>query len=422
MGSDPDILDPDIHFIQNISVDTLKFHDIFKYNMNILRKKQVRRNASLPPAGTETFFLWGARQTGKSTLLRQTYPEALWLDLLKSEEFRRYLAQPETLRQELRQIGKPYPFVIIDEVQKIPALLDEVHWLHENLGIQFGLCGSSARKVKRGHANLLGGRAVRYELLGFTSAELLNDWNLTRMLNHGYLPRIYLSSQPKRLLNSYVADYLKEEVAAEGLVRNLPVFSDFLNMAALSDTEPVNFSTIARDFGVSSQTIKEYFQILEDTLLGNWLPAYRKRPKRRIATSPKFYFSDIGVVNFLAKRGRLEQGSELFGKAFENWCFHELRASSLYLQTYTQLSYWRLPSGTEVDFIIDDMEVAIEAKATRKVTSSHLKSLRSLTKDHPKVKRRIIVCLEDKPRKTEDNIEILPASKFVKMLWEGAFF
>ncbi|MFC1837601.1 ATP-binding protein [Thermodesulfobacteriota bacterium] len=390
--------------------------------MNISKTKPVRRNASLPRAGTETFFLWGARQTGKSTLLRQTYPDALWVDLLKSEEFRRYLEHPELLREEIRQIGEPYPFVVIDEVQKLPSLLDEVHWLHENLGVHFGLCGSSARKVKRGHANLLGGRAVRYELLGLTSAELQNDWDLARMLNHGYLPRIYLSAQPIRLLNSYVADYLKEEIAAEGLVRNLPVFSDFLNTAALSDTEPVNFSTIARDCGVSSQTIKEYFQILEDTLLGNWLPAYRKRPKRRIATSPKFYFSEIGVVNFLAKRGRLEQGSELFGKAFENWCFHELRASSLYLQTYTQLSYWRLAGGTEVDFIINDMEVAIEAKATRKVTASHLKCLRSLTKDHPKVKRRIVVCLEDKPRKTEDNIEVLPAAEFAKELWAGSFF
>ena len=390
--------------------------------MNIPTNKTVQRNATLPPAGTETFFLWGARQTGKSTLLRQTYPDALWVDLLRSEEFRRYLEHPEYLRQEIRQAGEPYPFVVIDEVQKVPSLLDEVHWLHENLGVNFALCGSSARKVRRGHANLLGGRAIRYELLGFTSAELHKDWDLGRMLNHGYLPRIYLSERPTRLLNSYVADYLKEEVAAEGLVRNLPVFSDFLNFASLSDAEVVNFSTIARDCGVSSQTIKEYFQILEDTLLGNWLPAYRKRPKRRVATSPKFYFSDIGVVNFLAKRGNIQSGSELYGKAFENWCFHELRACNLYSQAYAHLSYWRLAGGTEVDFIVNDMKVAIEAKASRKVSGAHLKGLRSLAKDHPNVKRRIIVCLEDKPRITDDEIEILPASEFVKILWSGAFF
>jgi len=390
--------------------------------MNISTKNRVQRKAPLPPVGSETFFLWGARQTGKSTLLRQKYPNAFWVDLLKSEEFRRYLEHPELLRQEIRQTGQPYPFVVIDEVQKVPNLLNEVHWMHENMGVNFALCGSSARKVRRGHANLLGGRAIRYELLGFTAAELQDNWNLDRMLNHGYLPRIYLSERPTRLLNSYVADYLKEEVAAEGLVRNLPVFSDFLNFAALSDTAVVNFSTIARDCGVSSQTTKEYFQILEDTLLGNWLPAYRKRPKRRVATSPKFYFSDIGVVNFLSKRGKIEPGSELYGKAFENWCFHELRACNLYSQAYVQLSYWRLAGGTEVDFIINNMEAAIEAKAVRKVSGAHLKGLRSLVKDHPNVKRRIIVCLEDKPRITEDDIEILPAAEFAKKLWSGDIF
>jgi predicted AAA+ superfamily ATPase len=390
--------------------------------MNISTKYRVQRKAPLPPAGSETFFLWGARQTGKSTLLRQKYPDAFWVDLLKSEEFRRYLEHPELLRQEIRQTGKPYPFVVIDEVQKVPNLLNEVHWMHENMGVNFALCGSSARKVRRGHANLLGGRAIRYELLGFTAAELQDNWNLDRMLNHGYLPRIYLSERPTRLLNSYVADYLKEEVAAEGLVRNLPVFSDFLNFAALSDTEVVNFSTIARDCGVSSQTTKEYFQILEDTLLGNWLPAYRKRPKRRVATSPKFYFSDIGVVNFLSKRGKIEPGSELYGKAFENWCFHELRACNLYSQAYVQISYWRLAGGTEVDFIINNMETAIEAKAVRKVSGPHLKGLRSLVKDHPNVKRRIIVCLENKPRITEDDIEILPAAEFAKKIWSGDIF
>lgn len=373
-------------------------------------------------SGKETFFLWGARQTGKSTLLRHSYPDAFWIDLLKAEEFRRYIEHPEWLRQEIFQTGTPTVFVVIDEVQKTPALLDEAHWLHENQNIQFALCGSSARKVKRGQANLLGGRALRYELLGLTSSELKADWDLNRMLNHGYLPRIYLSGQPQRLLNSYVADYLKEEVAAEGLVRNLPVYSNFLNMAALSDTEVVNFSTIARDCGISSQTIRQYFQILEDTLLGNWLPAYRKRPKRRVAVSPKFYFSDIGVVNFLAKRGKMEPGSELYGKAFENWCFHELRAYNIYNDLFAELSYWRLAGGTEVDFIINNMEIAIEVKASPKILTRHLKGLRSLKEDHPNIQRRMVVCLEDKPRITNDKIEILPAKAFARILWEGGIF
>ncbi len=382
----------------------------------------IERALNLPQAGEETFFLWGPRQTGKSTLLRLKYPDAYWIDLLKAEEHRRYLERPELLRQELLRLGDSAPFVVIDEVQKLPALLDEVHWLQENTGVRFALCGSSARKVRRGHANLLGGRAVRFELLGLTAHELEYQWDLDRLLNHGYLPKIYFSQQPRRLLNAYVADYLKEEVAAEGLVRNLPVFSEFLNVAALSDTELVNYSTIARDCGVSSPTIKQYFQILEDTLLGSWLPAYTKRPKRRVIAASKFYFADVGVVNFLAKRGSIIPGSELFGKAFENWCYHELRAYALYRETYADLSYWRLASGIEVDFIVNSMEIALEAKASAKISSSHLKGLRSVREDHPAIKRRLVVCLESKQRITDDGIEILPVAEFVSMLWAGAIF
>jgi predicted AAA+ superfamily ATPase len=381
----------------------------------------IKRKLNLPPPGKETFFLWGPRQTGKSTLLRAAYPDAVWIDLLKAEEFRRYLNNPELLRQELSH-EMEVPFVVIDEVQKLPTLLDEVHWLHENRNVHFALCGSSARKVKRGHANLLGGRAIRYEMFGLIAAELPPDFNITRLLNHGYLPRIYLSKQPHRLLNAYVANYLKEEIAAEGLVRNLPVFSEFLNMAALSDTEPVNFSTVARDCGVSSQTIKEYFQILEDTLLGRWLPSFRKRPKRRVAASAKFYFSDVGIVNFLAKRGAIEQGGELFGKAFENWCFHELNAYNMYNESFAEFYYWRLAGGTEVDFIVNDMGIAIEAKSTNKITVQHLKGLRSLRDDHPGIKRRCVVCCEAKYRVTDDEIEIIPAEQFARMLWQGEFF
>jgi predicted AAA+ superfamily ATPase len=381
----------------------------------------LERKLQLPPPGKETFFLWGPRQTGKSTLLRSKYPDAVWIDLLKAEEYRRYLSNPEYLRQELPDQGD-MPFVVIDEVQKIPNLLDEVHWLHENRNVQFALCGSSARKVKRGHANLLGGRAIRYEMFGFVSAELYPDFDLNRLLNHGYLPRIYFSDQPRRLLNAYVANYLKEQIAAEGLVRNLPVFSNFLNLAALSDTETVNFTTIARDCGVSSQTVKEYFQILEDTLLGRWLPSFRKRPKRRVTASAKFYFSDVGVVNFLAKRGTVQQGAELFGKTFENWCFHELNAYNMYTEAFADFYYWRLAGGTEVDFIVNDMQIAIEAKASEKITSKHLKGLRSLIVDHSNVGRRIIVCNEKKIRTTEDNIEIIPAATFAGMLWDGQLF
>jgi len=379
-----------------------------------------KRGLALPAPGVETFFLWGPRQTGKTTLLREVYGQGRWVDLLKAEEFRRYLARPELLRQELEadppQRGEQ---IVIDEIQKVPALLDEVHWLLENRGLHFALCGSSARKVKRGAANLLGGRAMRYELHGLTAHELGRDFELDRMLNHGYLPRIYEASRPKRMLDAYVADYLKEEVAAEGLVRNLPTFSDFLDVAALSDGELVNFSNIARECGVSSHTAKSHFQILEDTLLGCWLPAYRKRPKRRVIGAPKFYFGDVGVVNRLARRGEVLPGSELYGKAFENWVFHELSTFVSYRAVDGELSYWRLAGGTEVDFVLGDMQIAIEAKSSERITRDHLRGLRSLVQDHPRVGRRVVVCREPRARKTDDGIEILPAATFVRRLWAG---
>lgn len=383
-------------------------------------KAMFTRDLLLPKPGIESFFLWGPRQTGKSTLLRQTYPDGRWVDLLKAEEFRRYVARPELLRQEIDAEGpRPGRQIVIDEIQKIPALLDEVHWLIENRGLHFALCGSSARKVKRGAANLLGGRAMRYELHGLSARELGSEFDLDRMLNHGYLPRIYAASRPKRMLDAYIADYLKEEVAAEGLVRNLPTFSDFLDIAALSDGEIVNFSNIARDCAVSSHTTKSHFEILEDTLLGRWLPAYRKRPKRRVIRAPKFYFIDVGVVNRLARRGELSPGSELYGKAFENWVFHELSAFVSYREFDGQLSYWRLASGIEVDFVLGDMQLAIEAKSSARITRDHLKGLRSLVEDHHRVRRRIVVCCEPRARRTDDGIEILPAATFARRLWNG---
>ncbi len=370
------------------------------------------RGLPLPAAGRETFFLWGPRQTGKTTLLRQAYPDAMWVDLLKADEYRRYVERPELLREELRSRPSPGQ-VVIDEVQKVPAILDEVHWLHEHRRIRFALCGSSARKVRRGAANLLGGRAVRYELLGLTAAELGADFDLGRLLNHGYLPSLYESDRPERMLASYVGDYLKEEVAAEGLVRNLAVFSAFLNAAALSDGDLVNFANIARDCGVSGATVKGHFGILEDTLLGRWLPAFTKRPKRRVVGAPKFYFSDVGVVNHLARRGAMQPGGELFGKAFENWVLHELVAHNAYHETRAELSYWRLASGIEVDFIIGNMAVAIEAKATARITTDHLKGLRHLHQDHPRARRKV-VCLEPRRRTTDDGIEILPVRAFIE--------
>lgn len=374
------------------------------------------RALRLPPEPTSSFFLWGPRQTGKSSLLGATYPGAHTVDLLNARELVRFTTDPQLLREEVEAARAR--FVVIDEVQKAPALLDEVHWLIENRGVVFALCGSSARKVRRGHANLLGGRALRHELHGLVSIEVGDAFDVLRALNHGYLPRHYLAAEASEFIRAYVDDYLKEEVMAEGLTRNLPAFSDFLTAAALADGQLVNYSTISRDCGVSPYAAKEYFQVLGDTLLGTFLPAYRKRPKRRVVQTPKFYFADVGVVNHLARRGTLAPGTELIGAAFENWVFHELSAYRAYRNPGMQLAFWRLAGGTEVDFVVDDFRLALEAKATRRVHSDHLKGLREVAVDH-RVQRRAVVSLDERPRRTDEGIDMLPWRTFTTQLWAG---
>ena len=376
------------------------------------------RNLQLPPSGKESFFLWGPRQTGKTTLLRERYPGCKWLDLLKSDEYVHYSARPERLRQEIEAEGlRPDKQIVIDEVQRVPELLNEVHWLIENHRLNFALCGSSARKVRRGGANLLGGRAFRYVMHGLTAGELGREFDLDRLLNHGCLPRAYESDEPTRVLASYVADYLEQEIAAEGLVRRLPVFARFLDAAAFSDGDNVNYTNIASDCGVSNNTVKGYFEILEDTLLGTWLPAYRRRAKRRTVKSPKFYFADVGVVNRLARRGALIAGSEQYGKAFENWVHHELAAYISYRNVDANLTYWGLTSQTEVDFLLDDLSIAIEAKSSGNIGNQHLRGLRSIAVEYPEIPQRVVVCRERRARVTDDGILILPAERFVERLW-----
>lgn len=380
----------------------------------------ITRIIQLPAAGSETFFLWGPRQAGKSTHLHACYPDVPCIDLLKSDVLLKYATAPQTLREELLQSGET--FVVVDEVQKAPALLDEIHWLIENRQINFALCGSSARKLKRGHANLLGGRAIRYELFGLSAYELGEAFDLVRMINHGTLPRIYLADKPRRMLNAYVADYLKEEIMAEGLVRNLPPFSGFLHAAALTDTQQVNYTNIARELGVSRETVRGYFEILCDTLIARMLPAYRKRPKRRLSVADKFYFHDVGVANFLGRRGTLQPGSELFGKAFENWVFHELCCYNAYRERFAEFSFWRLSTGVEVDFVVNDLACAIECKSSASVHSNHLKGLRELAEEHPGVGRRLVVSMTPTSRQTQDGIEILSVADFLSALWEGRLF
>lgn len=376
-----------------------------------------RRLQDFAGRGQETCFLWGPRQTGKSTLLKELFPGSPYYDLLLSDEFERLNRRPAILREELLAApprrGVP---VIVDEVQKIPALLDEVHWLMTRQGMAFILCGSSARKLKRGGGNLLGGRALRYELFPLVFKEI-PDFDLLRGLNHGLLPRHYLAPEPERLLRSYVGDYLREEIAAEALTRRIPAFGRFLEAAAFSNGEIVNYQNIAGECGVSPPTVKEYFQILVDTLVARFLPAYRKCPKRRVIQSPRFYFFDVGLANILLQRGRIAYRSEAFGKAFEHFIFQELTAHSHYSGLQYPLAYWRTASQLEVDFILGDHQVAVEVKATERAEPRHLRGLHAFREEY-RVKKAILVSLDARPRLLE-GVHILPWRIFLEQLWAG---
>lgn len=374
------------------------------------------RLLQLPTQPTKSFFLWGPRQTGKTTFLKAKYPDAIRIDLLKTDELMRYLRRPALLREEAGS-QPARRLIVIDEIQKAPSLLDEVHFLIEEQKRVFGLCGSSARKVRRGHANLLGGRAIRYEMLGLIAQELGKEFSIERFVNTGPLPNHYDADNPRLLIRSYVEDYLREEILQEGLTRSLPVFSDFLRVAAIGDTEVLNMSNIARESSVAVSTVRDYYGILTDTLMGAFLPAFTLRPKRRTIQAPKFYFRDLGVVNHLAKRGIIEPGSELFGKAFENWLFHELSVHSRYSEKFYDLSYWRLSSGIEVDFVLGSGEIAIEAKGKTMVTTADTRGLLEFQKEYPKVRQLMVVSLEEKMRKTKEGVLIVPYRQFPELLW-----
>ena len=375
------------------------------------------RALRLPAPPKRSFFLWGPRQAGKTSLLEKTYPDAPLISLLLNEELTAFRTRPGLLRERIRSLNTR--FLIIDEVQKVPELLDEIHYLIEKERMIFGLCGSSVRKLKKSHGNLLGGRALRFELFGLTAQELGGAFDLERLLNRGTLPAIYDDDEYRALLKAYCSDYLKEEIFDEGLVRKLAPFSQFLEFAALGDTEVLSFESFARDVGVSAPTIRSYFEILNDTLVGQFLPSYTRRPKRKIVAQPKFYFSDVGVVNHLAQRGELRSRSELFGKAFENWVHHELRSYLSYTGRSETLSYWKVHQGPEVDFIVGLMKVGLEAKASFQIHSEHLKGLRELKNDYPEIQSRWVVSLEPHSRKTDDEITVLSVADFIRRLWGG---
>ncbi len=368
----------------------------------------------------QSAFLWGARKTGKSTYLQSRFPGSLWFDLLKTDLALDLLQRPALLRERLaacspEQLAGP---VIIDEVQKVPALLDEVHWLIENRRLQFILCGSSARKLKRGRANLLGGRAWRYEMFPLVTAELA-DFDLLQALNRGLIPAHYQSTHYRKSLDAYVRAYLKEEVFDEGLTRNVPAFSRFFDAMGYSHGELTNYANIARDCGADAKTVREYYQILCDTLLGRMVPPYKRRQERQvIGKTPKFYLFDVGVAGALTKRRILEARGEQFGKALEHLIFMELTAYASYSDLRFDIHFWRTKSGLEVDFVLGSGEVAVEVKGAARIDRRDLRPLAGFVDAH-RPRAAILVCTEPEPRVVE-GIRIVPWSHFLSQLWQGS--
>lgn len=360
-----------------------------------------------------SIFLFGARQTGKSTILRQQFPQSIYIDLLDNSVKERYRRRPSLLYEALleKQEGT---LVIIDEIPEVPELLNEVHRLIVEKGLVFILCGSSARKLKRKGHNTLGGRAFPVYLYPFVSAEI-PDFDIDRAVTYGMIPPHYLAKNPARLLAGYIDIYLKEEIKEEALVRNLDAFHRFLEVAALTDGEIVNNNNIAQDCGVHATTVNAYFDILEDTLMGYRLPAFRKVMKRRLMQAPKFYYFDIGVVNHLLHRKELVRGTPEYGHAFEHLVIQELYAWLHYTHSDETLSYWRTYTGLEVDAVIGDARVAIEIKSVEDVMTKHLKGLKAFGEEHPQ-SRKIIVSLDRINRRIGD-IECIYVLDFFKELW-----
>ncbi len=361
----------------------------------------------------KSHFLFGPRQSGKSFLIRQTLPATRIYNLLDSEVFLALNQRPARIGEE---IGEGEKTVVIDEIQRLPALLNEIHRLIEERGVRFLLTGSSARKLRRGGVNLLGGRARIKHLHPFVAAELGAHFDLNRALHAGLLPGIYFSTDADADLAAYAGAYLQEEIVAEGVTRNIPAFSRFLRVAALCNARIVNFTNVANDAQVPRTTIYEYFDILKDTLLVRELPAWKATRKRKPLMSSKYYFTDPGVVRVLQGR-TVAPGTPEYGDALETYLMHELSAWIDY-RAEQPLAFWRSTSGFEVDFILGD-HTAIEVKAKATVSPDDLKGLAALAEESL-LRRYLCVCLEPRPRRV-GKIDVVPLTLFLERLWSGAY-
>lgn len=364
----------------------------------------------------KSILLLGPRRTGKSYFSKRQLSPDRYYNLLRGETFRKLSSRPSTIREELTPDDK---LVVIDEIQKIPELMDEVHALIEDFPeVRFLLTGSSARKLKREHTSLMAGRAKQITFTPFSSVEIPN-FDLNKIIETGTLPPVYFSEDPYDELLDYVGLYLKEEIRDEALVRNFSNFSHFLDVAARSNGQIINFSAIASDSQVPPRTVKEYFNLLEDTLMGNMLRPIEQMGKRKVISKAKFYFFDIGVVNALLEREKVSNKSPEFGDLFEHFIYLELRNYILAKSPRSKMNYWNINKRAEVDFVINK-KIAIEVKATELVTEKHFKGLKLMAEDY-ELERKIVVSRDSTPRKVND-IEIIPYRDFCELLWAGKLF
>ena len=378
---------------------------------------EIKRQLQLEPLlAMKSFFLFGPRATGKTTLIqRQLAKKATVIDLLDSRYFLRLLSAPHELESLIA--AAPAEIIVIDEIQRIPELLNEIHRLIETKNLTFLLTGSSARKLRRGQANLLAGRVWEARMFPLIYREI-PDFKLYRYLQYGGLPAVYLSDYPEEELNAYVNTYLKEEIMAEGLIRRLPPFSRFLKTMALANGEMINFTRLANDCQVPPSTVTEYVGLLEDTLVGFLLPAWTESKKRKAIKTGKFYFFDPGVTHMLAGTETLDRNSNLYGKSFEQFICMELRAYLSYRRKKIPLTYWRSKNGHEVDFLLGT-KTAIEVKAAKKVSKNDFKGLKYLNEEG--VFQILILVSQDPVSTRTGNILAIPWQKFLSDLWQDKF-
>jgi len=362
----------------------------------------------------KSFFLFGPRGTGKTTWVKQAFPNAVYIDLLESRIFNDLLADPQRLENFIPINFKDW--IIIDEVQKIPELLNEVHRLIEKIKHKFILTGSSARKLRRKGPNLLAGRALNYSMHPLTAIELGKDLNLNHSLIFGHLPSVYVESNPGDYLESYIRTYLQEEIQQEGLTRNLAVFSRFLEAASFSQGSILNISEVARECAIERKVVENYFTILEDLLLAYRVPVFTKRAKRRLVAHPKFYFFDVGVYRTLRPMGYLDTPEEVDGISYESLFLQELLAINDYLGLKYKIYYWRTSNNVEVDFVLYGVRglKVFEVKRRGKITTSELRGLKAFLNDYPAAKA---YCIYGGERQmSAGNINILPLEYALKNL------